>query len=161
MKIIPLKSVKAHPVKSWSEIKKDAAEMAAMLKAGNFSGMWKEGLALSHCQVNNEDPKDFFVLHDDIKEAFDGFTVFANAMIIEADDLVPFKEACLSYGHRPQINTKRYHHLVIEADVHNPLKIFGSGFSRRTFQLNGIAAFIAQHEIDHAKGIDIFHKFKK
>ena len=27
-----------------------------------------------------------------------------------------------------------------------------------TFELEGLEAYIVQHEIDHAKGIDIYHK---
>ncbi len=161
MKIVQLKNIKPNPVKNWSEIKENAREMQEMLIKGNFPGKWKDGLALSHCQVEGNDPKNFFVVHEKLSDNFNGFTVLCNALIVGATDMVDFREACLSYAHRPEIKTKRHLHIIVEADVHNPLKIFGSGLSRRTFTLVGLAAFIVQHEIDHAKGVDIYHKFKK
>lgn len=162
IKIIQLKSIKPVPVQSWAEIKDEVQDIKDALIAKQFPGKWPDALAVSNCQVEHQEtPKNFFVVQEKLAESFHGFTVFCNAIITTESEPVDFKEGCMSYAFRPDIKTKRYLRVTMEADVHNPLKIFGSGLSRRTFHLLGLAAFIAQHEIDHARGVDIYHKFKR
>lgn len=160
MKLIKPHKRPSAPVENWSNIASTTKEMLSFLNSGGFQGIFHEGLALSHAQVS-ENPLNFFVVHDNVMDAFSGLSVICNARIISADVPVPFKEACLSFPFRNQINTKRYACVTIEAEVHNPMKsFFLGGLSTRTFELDGLAAFIVQHEIDHARGVSIFERFK-
>lgn len=147
-------------VEKWSDIKLVVKNMLFLVNAINHPGRWKNALAISNAQVSDT-PHSFFVVNKSMVEAFSGFDVICNARLVNASYPAPFKEACMSYPHRDVINTRRFFHIEFEAEVYNPLKIFGSGLSKRTFKVSGIPAFIVQHEIDHAKGINIYEKFKK
>lgn len=141
------------------QIEADAAAMRELLNAGKFTGMWKEGFALSHSQVS-EDPFRFFVLHDGAKEGFENYDTIINAKVEKGSDKMPFKEACLSYPHRGVINTQRFASIEISCLV--PVKkFFRLHLMKKILRLEGLAAFIAQHEIDHAQGIHIYDKFKR
>ena len=156
MKVVLPHKKQAKPVTHPSQLK-DAYPMIGMLR-GKFAGKWKEGFALSHAQVS-DDPYAFFVVSDKFKDEFPS-QIMANARIIDQADRMPFKEACLSFPHRDVINTTRYRDVQVEAEIPGK-QFFNKALKKIMFQVSGLAAFIVQHEIDHAKGINIYEKYKK
>lgn len=150
---------KAKPVTSWAEIKDDAFDMLELLNAGKFPGLWAEGFALNHAQVSDS-PFDFFVVH----KHFDSFLprVICNARMVDSMGKETFKEGCLSYPHRQAIKTSRWWGVTVEFDV-PPIdglrSLLGlNRLSKRQESFDGLVSFLFQHEIDHGKGIDIYHK---
>jgi len=131
-------------------------QLQTLLNTGNFPGLWKEAFAISHCQVS-EDPYKFFVIHKKAAKAFAGYEIICNARILESSDPIAFKEACMSFPFRQEINTKRFSKIKVEFEVPG---LFNN-LETKTLDLEGIQAFIFQHEVDHSKGINIYEKFKK
>jgi peptide deformylase len=159
MKLLATLSKKqAKPVTSWKEIRDDAFAMLEMINAGKFAGRWQEGFALSHAQVS-DNPFDFFVTHKSWENEVP--RVVCNARLKQGIDKQTFKEACLSYPFRDVIKTQRFWNIDVEFDV-PPIdgikSFFQFGLTHRQMTYDGLAAFMFQHEIDHAKAIDIFHK---
>lgn len=150
---------KAKPVTSWRDIREAAFDMLELLNTGKFPRLWQEGFALSHAQVS-DDPFDFFVTH----KSFEGLLprVVCNARVVAHWDTETFKEGCLSFPHRQVIKTSRYWGISVEYDV-PPIDGIRSllGLNRLNKEeqsFDGLVSFMFQHEIDHAKGIDIYHK---
>jgi peptide deformylase len=149
MKIIQPHHAISRPVTAWADIKTDASELVKMVNGKFTVGRWKEALALHHSQVTLT-PFNFFVVHQDLKEAF-GHEVIMNCRIVDVDDRTTFKEACMSYPFRPEIKTLRYRRVIVDFEYKG---LFGLKTERRG--LLDIAAFVAQHECDHAKGKCIY-----
>lgn len=160
MKLLPHPATKAaKPVKSWADIRDDAFDMLELLNAGNFSGLWKEGVALSHSQVSN-DPYDFFVTHKSFIDVLP--RVVCNSRLLEYSARETFKEACMSYPLRPVVKTLRWWSVTVEFEV-PPIDGIKAllGLNRLTKtqgSYDGLTAFVFQHEIDHARAVDIYHK---
>lgn len=158
--ILPHKRISVR-VRNFKQIKTEVQGLIKLIDEKNFGGKWKEAFAISHCQVS-ESPYNFFCLDKNFTKEFGGNRTICNARIMETDEeTVPFKEACMSYPHRGLKNTRRYYKITIACEVlrSGPTKILGY-LRTITLKLEGISAFIAQHEIDHTKGVDIFTKFK-
>ncbi len=153
MKILIPHSRLSRPVRSYAEIKADSKEMIEMLSRGGFSGIHKEAHALAHSQVSTE-PFSFFVLHPSIVKHFGGHQIICNAHILSKNEPLVFQEGCMSYPHRNVKQVRRYAVIVVSCDV---IGIFG-GMKNIVMELDGLEAFIMQHEIDHANAIDIYHK---
>lgn len=143
----------AGPVTNWAEIMSDAKEMADMIDKGGFEGNWTDCFALAHAQVSDS-PKAFFVVDKKVAESFNGHRVIANAKIVKKSCPRSFQEGCMSFPYRSKKIMRRYDKITIECEVYDIGKEAGS----TTFELEGLEAYIVQHEIDHAKGIDIYHK---
>jgi len=158
MKIILPHKKLSQSVENYRDIKQDAQSLIAMIDAGNFTGMWKEALALSHAQVST-DPYAFFVVHKSLEKEF-GSRIIMNAKIVFGADVVPFREACMSYPFRPEKKTRRLETITVECDIYNPLYFLKRNMKHVTLELSGLPAFIVQHEIDHAQGICVYDKFK-
>ena len=158
MKIILPHQKASQKVTTYKDIKQDVDRMLEMLNGrGNFAGQYKNGWALSHAQVS-EKPYAFFVTH----KSFEGILpeIVINPRILEAFEPVQWKEACLSYPFRPEIKTVRHWRLIVEFDV--PQRgILGTRLKTEQLSVDGLAAILFQHEVDHSKGIDIYHKFGK
>lgn len=155
MKIIQPHHKKAVEVDRWDQIEKDHKDMIELVNKTDFIGHWKSALALSHAQVSNE-PFNFFVLQKDIVEAFGSDTVI-NAEIVEGDEVMTSYEACLSFPFRGERKIPRYNHIIIEYMIPTTgIKKIFKKLEKKTIELYGLAAWIAQHEIDHAKGITIY-----
>lgn len=154
MQLIPPHKKLSKRVTHCDEIKQDFPAMLGLLNADNFTGKWKKGLALHHSQVSIE-PYHMFVVHKNLVEAFDGWEVVCNAKILERYDAVPFKEACLSYPHRAVKKMRRYARVLFEADVLDA-GMFQWKLKHITLEVTGLAAFVVQHEQDHAQGRFIF-----
>ncbi len=153
MKIIIPHKTPSRPVLSYSDIKRDAAEMIELITRGNFSGIHKEAHALAHNQVSPT-PYAFFVLHPSMVKYFEGQQIICNAHITAKNVPMVFKEGCMSYPHRQIKQVRRYANIIVSCDV---IGLFGR-LKNVTMELEGLEAFIMQHEIDHAKGVDIYHK---
>lgn len=147
----------AKKVERFEQIRADARDMLILLNSDNFQGKYRDGFALSHAQVS-EKPLQFFVTHRSWKDVLP--EIIINARIIEKMDREPFREACLSYPFRDPIWKQRYWRIVVEFDVPTWTANlpFASGLKREHITMDGIAAIIFQHEIEHAQGIDMYAK---
>lgn len=141
------------PVQKWSDIKDAVKDMKKAIDKGDFAGMYQEAVAISHCQVS-EDPYTFFILHRTFAKGFNGHRVIVNPKITYKSLLTTFKEACMSFQHRPQVNVRRYDKIIVECLVKVPIV----GLKRIVLELEGLEAYIVQHEVDHFNGIDIYNK---
>lgn len=138
-------------VNSMAEIMEDVNAMSRLLNKELPQN--NQGYALHHSQVVKENPKNFFVIHRHMRPMFQGYSMIANVRLIDRSDPRAFKERCLSYPFRKEKNTKRYYRIVITCEVEHDL----GGILRTTeLELQGIAAYIVQHEIDHGKGKFIY-----
>lgn len=155
MKIIPPHNKRAIEVDRIDQIEADQKGMIELVNRTDFKGRYKSAFALSHAQVSNT-PYSFFVVATGIVEAF-GTDTIINADIIEADEPCTSYEACLSWPFRGERKIPRYNHIIIEClvPVEGMKKLFKK-LEKKTIELYGLAAWIAQHEIDHAKGITIY-----
>lgn len=159
MKIIAPHTTKSLPVTRYVDIKNDAQAMKKLIDDGNFTGRWKEAFAISHCQVSST-PYDFFVLHRDMQQLFEGNRILANVKIVGKSDPMTFQEACMSFPFHGRKKLRRYAAVTIEADVFKESPFpFSPRMKHVTMEFEGLEAFIVQHEVDHAQGIDIYqHK---
>lgn len=146
-------------VDSWEDIRNDAFDMLELLNTGGFGGLYQDGFALSHAQVS-QTPYRFFVTH----KSWDNVLprVVCNARILDASDPQTFLEACLSFPHRQTIKTKRYWSIDVEFDV-PPIDGIKSllgldSLTKRQAHFDGLAAYLFQHEIDHANGKNVYTK---
>lgn len=74
----------------------------------------------------------------------------------EVHNLIPLPEACLSFLHRKQKNKDRYYRVKVRYwELAHFLGI--AYLKRRTEWVEGLKAHIFQHEIDHAKGKNIYY----
>ena len=147
----------AGPVTKWLDIQSDAYAMADMIDTGNFKGLHKDTFALAHSQVSY-DPKAFFVLSKMASKGFQGHRIIANAKIIKKSSPMTSQEACMSFQHRTKKNVRRYDKITIECEI-PPFRIIPPFEMRHiTLELEGLEAYIVQHELDHLKGIDIYNK---
>lgn len=157
MKIIQPHKKIATKVTCFKDIYLDAAEIKEMMKTKEFRGNWKAAFSLHHSQVSNN-PFDFFVVDESLSLYFGGYQVICNPRILEADDMSSCKEGCMSFPFRPEKNTKRYQW------VHAQFQVFSKVLKRMktvTMDLTGLPAVILQHEMDHARGVNIYEQFGK
>lgn len=145
----PLKSKKSERVKSWSKIKEEALELKNFIDAKKFEGAWGDAWAISHCQVS-ENPKSFFVVNKKKIKEF-GHWCIINARIVKSSESVTFKEGCMSFLWRKEKAVNRFANITVRYST--PFLGFLMP-RRRTFK--NLNAFIFQHEIDHAEGINIY-----
>ncbi len=150
MKIITPHKKVAAKVSSYKEIALEADEMRELVNGSFQQGLWKSAFAISHAQVS-EKPKRFFVVHQDLKKAFNGYDVIINPRIVDAAEKEVFKEACMSYPFRSEKKMHRYFKVFLAFKARS---IFG--LKSVNVMLEGIPAQVAQHEIDHANGRCIY-----
>ena len=161
MKIIrPYHHNLATKVENWPEIKDQALELRDFIKNGKFEGYYERAYAFSHAYVSNK-PKDFFVINEDIpskenrndflKKAF-GHWCIINPKIIKEDVPAPFPDGCFFFPFRKPKKIERFYYIV--AEYYIPFW-FGT-LRRKVVKLEGITAFIMQHEIEHSLGKDVY-----
>lgn len=159
--ITPPHNLKAEPVKNWKEIRKEAKELLDFLDKKDFAGKWKDAYAISHAQVSKE-PKSFFVVHRDKAWMFQNNRVIINAKILSGENEVKNKEGCMGFPHEKVAKVRRFQNVKVE--FYSPRGLFFKKLQKVTMDLEGLGAFIAQHEIDHAMGLTIhdrpYHKEK-
>jgi len=151
MKILkPLSNKISEKVQRWSEIKEEALELKAFLDAKEFEGNWKDAFAISHTQVS-ESPKVFFVVNKKKIRTFGHWCVI-NARIVKKEQPCTFSEGCMSFMYRSEKEVDRFAKITVTYQT--PLFNLFLIPRRRTFK--EIDAFIVQHEVDHAAGINIY-----
>ena len=149
--VLPPHHKKAERVKNWWQIFITAIKMSRMIDAGNFQGTWKEAAALSHAQVA-EKPLSFFVINKKLKRLFRNHRVIINARIASANNPVKFEEACMSYPNHRMVQTSRYDQITVVFQV----PTWYGGLKTMSMGMNGIGAYVVQHEVDHALGVHIY-----
>lgn len=160
MELLPkLPKIAAKKVTDFSFIREDARDMLLLLNADNFQGKYHDGFALSHAQVS-EKPLQFFVTHRSWSASGTMPEIIINASIVYGMDKEPFREACLSWPHRDPKWKDRYWRIVVQFDVPSWTAgmPFSNGLKHEEQTFDGIAAIIFQHEIEHARGIDMYAK---
>jgi len=161
MKIIrPYHRVPATKVESWPEIKDQALELRNFIKNERFEGYYNRAYSLSHAYVSCK-PKDFFVINEDIpnkqgrndflKKVF-GHWCIINAKIIKQSVPTPFEDGCFFFPFRKPKKVERFYYVVAEYYV--PFW-FGT-LRRKVKQLEGVPAFMMQHECEHSRGESVY-----
>lgn len=154
MKILhtPAKKI-AIPVSKYSEIKPDAEAMVDMLDIGKFPGKQSFGISIAHSQVS-ENPQRFFVVKKEVvMDKILPFRVIINPVINEKDKASQGLnlEGCLSFPYRDSKDVLRYNRVKVS--------FIGSGGEEiKEHWIEGLAAAIFQHEIDHMNCVNIYQK---
>ncbi len=162
MKIIrPYHHVPATKVENWEEIKDQALELREFVQTAK-AGYYERAYALSHAYVSKE-PKDFFVVNENIpnkegrsdflKKIF-GHWCIVNPKIIKEDVPAPFEDGCFFFPYRKPKKIERFFYIITEYYVPG---WFGK-LKRKVVKLEGIPAFIMQHEIEHSLGKNAYGK---
>lgn len=154
MKIIQPHRIISVPVTDPKQIGAESDKMRELVEHKDFPGRFNEALAIHHSQVSVA-PYDFFVVHTNMVKEFGGWSVIANARILEASNSMRFKEACLSYPFRGVRALNRYAKVKVECDVLDA-GMFSWKLKHVILDVENIAAFIVQHECGHAQGRFIY-----
>lgn len=154
MQLLPEPSKKgSKKVESIDEIMDEALELQGFIesrKVFQAGSHYPMCLSVAHPQIS-DDPKRFFVLNplmDKLVEEFGGCVVF-NPKIIAKDrtSRVKSKEGCMSYQHRPAKKVKRFTKITAEYSV--LVDPATKEVKQVTKDLDGAAAIVLQHELDH------------
>ena len=152
--ILPPHNKVASEVLSWEQIKNDAKLIREMVN-GKFDGNFTKAYSLAHAQVS-EEPKTFFVVSRDKKYGLEkilGHWCIINPKIIEASDRREIKEACMSFPLRDAKYVRRYFKVKVQYQVPGLFRL-----KKKTRTLVQVPAQIFQHEIEHSRGENIFHR---
>ena len=120
---------------------------------------YQDCLAVAQPQVSDK-PLRFFVLNPaktGLVKEFGAITII-NPRLISKDRRTRYmnKEACLSYPMRPQKKVKRFLEIVVEYDI---LENKGRTLKQISNKpLNGLAAMVFQHEMEHLAGKSVWAK---
>lgn len=141
MEILPLQCPKSsRKVENIKEIMPLVPEMVELCKAP--IGKKTSGLALSHCQVDHDDPKRFFV--------FANGDVVINPVILDKSFRTTSVEGCMSFPFRDDKKINRFDLLTV--------RYLDKDGKEQTTLPSGLRAFIFQHEIDHMNGLSVYTK---
>lgn len=161
MKIIrPYHHIPVTKVENWPEIKDQALELREFIKTAK-AGHYERAYALSHAYVSKE-PKDFFVINENIpnadrgdflKKGF-GHWCIINAKIIKKDVPVPFPDGCFFFQYRKPKKIERFYYIVVEYYI----PFWFGKLLKKVKKLEGIPAFVVQHECEHAQGKNAYGK---
>jgi len=162
LKIItpPLKKA-AQKVEDPKEIIPEAIEIQKMIADRSVfipGSKWDECYAVAQPQVS-EKPLRYFVLNPKWKElvkAYEG-DIIVNPQLLSKDKLskIKSKEGCLSWPFRPIKSAKRFSQIeakYVIIDNKGRIKIIEKK------DLEGLAAIVFQHELDHLNGKSIWDK---
>ena len=121
----------------------DIGRMLIALK-GEFKGNYRKAYALAHHQVSREHAR-FFVVADEWAERMFGQQVIINPRI-EAFHGEPTinREGCMSHPYRPERKVTRREGIRASWDTPDGKRVES--------ELEGMAALVFQHEIDHCDG---------
>lgn len=157
MKILqPAQNKVVEKVKNLRSIKKEAEEFLDYVVNGKFEGLHTGAYAISHAQVS-ENPKNYFVLNPALNSGelikTYGHWCIVNLRITKKEDPVSFKEGCMSFPYRKIRTTHRFNKITVEYQI----PFAGLFLIPKRKKLEGLYAFIAQHEVDHATGKNIYN----
>ncbi len=164
MKIIQILSDKASRPVTSADIQTVQAAIIPMAnlckeKLGKYTGH-----ALAHCQVERTDPLRFYVTKD-------GVCIINPEIINHTRHTVTNGEACMSYAHQLVKDVERWNKCEVRYQILETIvmKADPSGLGMVKLEqpeiklsvpkinnLSGLEARIAQHEIDHFNGINIY-----
>lgn len=149
--LIPPHKKQAKPVENFLDIKFDVIDMLNMISEGDFgSKNWKAAYAIHHAQVS-KNPYNFFVVHPQAK-LFGHHNVIINPKIIEKKgEKITHKEGCLSFPFRGEKKVQRYTKLLVQYS-----RIEDSKIETVQEEIEGVAAYVFQHELEHAHAQNIF-----
>ena len=156
--LIPAHNIVATKVKSWRDIKDEALELRKFTNdPTDVEGSYKTAYAISHAQVCDQ-PKDFFTINEKHKEIIKQFGSWCiiNPRIIKKEEEVYWKEACMSFPYNKPKNVDRWNRITVRYWV--PFLGFTRPVKRRFV---GLPAFIIQHEMEHARGTNIYGRNNK
>ena len=162
--ILPYHNNISEKVKSWRQIKEVAEELRAYIRAGKFEGYYDNAYAIAHMQVEEKDPKTFFVLNEDMSdsEAGKGFLkdIFGhwcviNPSIIKFSEPCSFKEGCMSFPLLKPRNKNRMYEITVIYYIPKWGILW-----RKKKKLEGIYAFIMQHELEHLSGTNMYGRIR-
>lgn len=125
---------------------KDRVEMIQL--CFKITGRYEGGLAVAHCQVEYKDPLRFYVTKE-------GRTIVNPEIVDHTKHTIDHAEGCLSFAHRAPKTVQRWNKCRVRYQelIHdNEWKLSAP----KTENLSGKAAKVAQHEIDHLNGINIY-----
>lgn len=144
----PKKNRSSQKVKDLSEIMSAANLMFASLRETGFS-------TLHHSETKTDKPMDFFVINKKYRFMWQGYGIIINPKIVAQDDARTIEETCAQFFSRGAKKIKRYSRITIEASTENP----ETGIMELVvLDLVGGAAYLTQHNIDHARGIRLYDK---
>jgi len=114
-------------------------------------GRWEAGAhALAHVQVDDKAPMRFYVLKT-------GVVIINPSIADHTRHTVSSMEGCLSYKYNDAIEVQRFRKIRMECQT---IEQGEDGIWRLSvpaiIDLNGLEASIAQHEIDHMDGKNIY-----
>ena len=156
MELVKLHYKKSKPVKDYKEIEADAEEMKKLIDNGFSNGNYSVAFALSHCEVNDTDPFDFFVVSQNLVDD----RVFTDRIIItpkivekDKKTLTPMLEACMLVPFRRPKKVKRYFKIKVKYQIVEKGKL-----KTKTEEVEGLKSQIFQHQCDHNEGKNIYFK---
>lgn len=169
MKIIrPAHGKPSFIVPDWKFMADEAKRLRLFIKTAKFEGNYNKAFALAHAEVSVA-PLNFFVVNEDPFEIPDrekkgstkkmylakefGSWCIVNPRIIQFSGPVYWKEACNSFPYREPKNVDRMNKITLTYQI----PFFGFLLKKKK-KLEGLPAFIAQHEIEHASGQNIYFK---
>lgn len=148
MQILPLAHNKiSEPI---TEITPEIAQIVANMKKrveGLFEqqgGVMVRGIALAHCQVEEDRPLRLFVGREGSIMA----GVFINPEILKADEPYQAREGCLSFPTMPEIVISRYKKIKY--------RYFDMYGQEHTGEYWDTQAQVFQHEVQHMEGWNIY-----
>lgn len=146
------KPIASQKVKEFKEIMTDANLMFAFLSTVKIP-------TLHHSELQEiKQPKDFFVVNKIYRFMFHGYGMIVNPKLVNIEDPRVIEESCAQFPFRGRVKIKRYNKITIECYVENPQTGL---LDTAVLDLVGDAAYVTQHNIDHARGILLFEGGKK
>lgn len=146
----PLK-IASQKVKNFSEILEDANKMFTVLRETPLPTVHHSEL------IGITKPYNFFCVTKRYRFMFRGYGLIANPKMIEIEEPVMIDESCAQFPFRGNKRMKRYNKITIEALAESPTT---GMLEPVVLDLIGEAAFITQHNIDHARAIFLYGKQK-
>lgn len=135
------------------DIWKEASDLHSLSNGNDFGGEHKACYALHHSQVSIA-PSNFFVLSDKATKYFPSWLI-VNPRIVEKDKSTSGhkQEGCMSYPFRKAHRIFRYDRVKAS---YQTKKMLGWGLKDHEQWIDGVAAQIFQHEVDHANSKFIY-----
>jgi len=174
MQIVKNHFIPGKKVKTYKEIEKIATEMIEFLNGGLMSnGVVVNGHGLAHNQVEDKNPRSFFVLSDKAVEQGWPSQIIINPQIIEPERTInigtkenpdmrnnirTYPEACFSFPHKAPKKVERYYRIRVIYYIPKHTIVFGESLKKVEETLDGLKAHIFQHEWQHTIGENIYYK---
>jgi peptide deformylase len=127
------------------DLKFVAQEAKEMEKLCNKeTGRYPGGLAIAHCQVNEDDPLRFFVTR--------AGGIVVNPIIMARQKYPTMSsEGCLSYPDTAEVQVPRAKQVTVRF-----YNLVNGEMLKRENTISGLNAYIFQHELDHFDGKYVF-----